>query len=164
MKRFLFILVLALVFASAAMAQDAPSCDVNQLATDITVQIAEMEADPVTSLLAIMQIAMSGASECGGNSYHFSSEDKGRQTVIGPVSFGVGVFVATLTTDNIGIVSAQTLNDNCGYDVELFSIAVFDDSAKAGAKTVMEVEAECQVLFQFNSMQSDWTFDIEKVG
>lgn len=165
MKRFLFVVLTVFVFGSVVMAQDAPSCDVNQLANDITVQIAEMESDPVTSLLAIMQIAMSGASECGGNSYHFSSETEGQQAVIGPVSFPKGVYIFTLTTGNFGTVTAQQLSECGGFDMMLPIFAIFDTSAANGAKKAIEVEADCEVLLEVGSMMSPtWTMDIEKVS
>lgn len=165
--RTLLIVVLAVLFVLPVVAQDVPVCDTNQIAEDLTVQIATLEDDPVTALLNILQLAIEGVGDCTDQNYHFTSEEYGLSKVVGPIEMSKGVYIMTLTSPaSLITVSPTTIGEEdypCGYDLPGSAFFEMSGGASEGIEQAVKLDADCGVLWEFTS-DAEWTFDIVKTG
>lgn len=92
--------------------------------------------------------------------FTFNSDDNGLQPVLGPVSFPVGIYVVTLTTEDYMTVGSEVISGECGGDLSFSLIGVSAGEGTKGAQNVFEVESECSVMFDVGLVDETWTLEI----
>ena len=92
--------------------------------------------------------------------YSFSSDEYGLQPVLGPVTLPAGIYVFTATTAGFMSVIPQSLSGDCGLDLMVAIFNLSHGQGDSGAQSVVDVEADCNVLFEIGNATSGWTMDI----
>ncbi len=94
------------------------------------------------------------------NLYSFNSDEEGLQPVLGPLMLPAGVYVFTATTDGYMSVSPQSLSGDCGTDLRLSIFTLTRGDGSDGAQSVVEVEKDCEVLFEIGNTSERWMLNI----
>lgn len=160
----LFVIVFSALVVPLSAQEDVVECDTGAIPSLMTEQIALMDADPVSALFEIFQLAIQGIGDCTDQNYHFTSEAQGQNSVIGPLEMSAGVYIVTLTTDGTATVSPTAIGDTCGFDIITTIFIAFGGEAAGGDQKVVTMDDSCGVLWEFSNMGSPWTFDIVKTG
>lgn len=92
--------------------------------------------------------------------FSFNSDEHGLQPVLGPLTLPAGVYVFTATTAGFMAVVPQSLSGDCGLDLKVAVFNLSQGQGDSGAQSVVDVEANCNVLFEIGNTTSRWTMDI----
>ncbi len=103
-------------------------------------------------------------AEAASSDYLFTSADKGLSPVLGPLLLAKGIYVFTAATDGYMSVVPQSLSGNCGFDLEIGIFSLSQGEGSDGAQSVVEVEADCQVLLEISNAAENWMLDIKKLS
>ncbi len=173
MRRIVFgIIILAILLPLPTQAQFVrPACTLQELegfftaldTTNVALRQARMLGDLNTILQIVegLDVAVQGV-KTACNPLRYNNDDDGQLAVIGPVSIGPGIYLATAVTDGALVVETELDTGICGPQADGPLFALEAGEASNGAETLFISEG-CTVLISTAETDEPWTLDIERI-
>jgi hypothetical protein len=146
----------------SALAQDEElpeGCDVAGAVTVIAELVADTQLEPLAILQAVKEAVDEALSSCSDHVY--TSEEEGRQPVLGPIELEAGLWRVTLDTTGYFIAHLTVLEGACetkGFG-SMYNIS---QGQGVNAQTLIESEG-CEALFEISNVSADWTLTFEQL-
>ena len=162
MRKFLLFVCLFALTALSAVAQgeELPEgCDATGAISVIAELAADTELEPLALLQAIKEAVDEALSSCSDHVY--TSEEEGRQPVLGPIALEAGLWRVTLDTTGFFIASLTALDGTCetrGFG-GMYNIM---QGQGDNAQTLIESEG-CEALIEISNVTADWTLEFEQL-
>ena len=175
MFRVIGLLMLFSVIVLPVQAQSVePACEIDELegfftvldTTVLTIRQARMMADVDTILDVVLTLdaAVQGV-KTACNPLNFTSEEFGQDAVIGPVSIGPGLYLATATTEGSLLVNTTADSGVCAPENLEVASVLFEfeaETATAGDEALFLSEG-CTVVFDIGNATADWSVELVRI-
>ena len=164
MRKLILTVCLIIVIISMASAQDeaAETCDTSSALATISELIADAELEPLEILRAIKAAVDEILLQCDGLT--FTSENEGRQPVLGPITLDEGLWRLSVETSGTMFLDLTALEGTCEGTGQLASVGTLFMIVQPGdgAETLIESDG-CEALLEFSMVSANWEMTLEKL-
>jgi len=172
MSRLLFVIMILLIVAIPAFAQDEniiASCDQAYMADTYNALEGVLSAAKVAmdnndieawrlAIRSIRTVTEVNDSYCSGLS--FNNEKDGQQAVIGPFTFIDGKYRVTAQTEGFMMVDLESLEGTCETSGLGGMFNLWEGQATTGAQTLLTTEG-CMAMILVSNTHEPWTLNFE---
>lgn len=95
--------------------------------------------------------------------YSFNNMDDGQRPVLGPIALPQGLYRIRVITDDAIRLAPTTVSGDCGFDFKIKSMNLKTGVASSGIQSIYEAKSDCEVVFEIELIEGDWTIYIETV-